>query len=145
MSVFWRNWMTGWCWAVGLFGLVLAGAGLDLTSGPVRVVFALLQGPEALVLNAQMRFSVALMGAVTIGWSITLMAVIKAAQQLGAAGRSTWVGVIVSVVSWYVIDSSLSIATGFGVNAISNTLFLAAFLLPMARSGVLRPTPAILS
>ncbi|WP_421737171.1 hypothetical protein [Caulobacter sp.] len=142
MSVFWRNWMTGWCWAVGVFGVVLAGAGLDVTSGPVRLVFALLQGPEALVLNAQMRFSVALMGAVTIGWSITLMAAIKAAQQLGAAGRSTWVGVIVSVVSWYVIDSSLSIATGFGVNAISNTLFLAAFLLPMARSGVLRSTPA---
>lgn len=142
MSGFWRNWMTVWCWAVGVFGVVLAGAGLEATSGPSRLVFALLQGPEALVLNAQMRFSVALMGAVTLGWSLTLMTTIKAALKLGEAGRSTWIGLIVSVLTWFVIDSSLSIATGFGLNAVSNAILLAGFLLPLFQSGVLRASPA---
>lgn len=78
------------------------------------------------------------MGAVTLGWGRTLMTTIQAAHQLGAAGRSTSVGLIVSVLAWFVIDSSLSVATGFGLNAVSNSILLAGFLLPIVRSGVLR-------
>jgi len=45
---------------------------------------------------------------------------------------------VTASVSWYVIDSILSITTGFGLNAAPNTVFMAAFLLPVIRSGVLR-------
>ncbi|WP_340646418.1 hypothetical protein [Phenylobacterium sp.] len=140
MSAFWRNWLTVWGWAVALFGLVLAGAGLEATDGPTRLLFGLLKGPEDLVLDPPMRFAIALMGAVTLGWAITLLVTFDAAHKLGAQGGATWRGVMISAAAWYVIDSGLSIATGFGLNAVPNTLLLAGLLLPLLASGVLRKT-----
>lgn len=138
MSDFWRHWLTVWCWAVGLFGVILAGGALDLTSGPTRAMFTFLNGPGELDLNPYLRFSLAVLGAVTIGWSLTLFAAIRAAIQLGKLGKPIWIWVTAATVSWFVIDSSLSIATGFGLNAVPNTGFLAAYLLPVIRSGVLK-------
>jgi hypothetical protein len=40
-------------------------------------------------------------------------------------------------VGWCVIDSILSIATGFWLNTVANAIYTAAFLLPVIRSGVL--------
>ncbi len=138
MSDFWRNWMLGWCWVVGLSGIILAGSGLEATSGPIRGFFGFLNGPGELELDAHMRFSLAVLGAVTIGWSLTLMAAIRAANQLDKQhGKPIWRLVAASVVSWYVIDGILSFVTGFGLNVLSNTVFLAVFLLPLIRSGVL--------
>ena len=139
MPGFWRNWLTGWCWAVGLFGVVLAGAAFEATSGPTRLLFGLLKGPAPLDLDAQMRFGLAVLGAVTFGWSLTLMAAIQAAHQLDDQAQPVWRLVTVSAVAWYGVDSALSIATGYGLNAIPNTVFLLAFLVPVIRGGVLRP------
>jgi hypothetical protein len=138
MTGFWRTWMTAWCWAVAGFGLVLTGAAFEATSGPVRLLFAVLHGPESLDLSAQMRFSEAVLGAVTLGWSVTLMAAIHAANLLGERGRPIWGMIAASVVGWWAIDGALSVATGYPLNALPNTVFLAAFLLPILRSGVLR-------
>lgn len=132
-------WMTGWCGAVGLFGIILAGGGFEVTSGPVRILFDFLNAPGKLELNPYMRFSLAILGAVTIGWSLTLMAVIQAANQLEKrVSKSIWIGISASIVIWYVMDSSLSIATGFWLNVVSNTIIGATFLIPVIRSGVLR-------
>jgi hypothetical protein len=132
-------WMTGWCGAVGLFGVLLVGGGFEVTSGPVRVLFDVLNGPGELDLNPYLRFSLAILGAVTIGWSLTLMAVIQAADQFEKrVSQSIWIKMTASIVVWYVIDSILSVATGFWLNAVSNTIFSAAFLIPVIRSGVLR-------
>ena len=138
MAAFWRNWLTVWAWAVALFGLALAGAGLEAAEGPTRLLFGVLNGPEPLVLNAQMRFAMALMGAVTCGWALTLLVTFDAAHKLGAQAGPTWRGVIASAGAWYVIDSGLSIATDFGLNAVSNTALLAGLLVPLLASGVLR-------
>lgn len=138
MSRFWRNWLTVWGWAVVLFGLVLAGAGFEATSGPTRLLFDVLNGPEDLILSAQMRFAVGLMGAVTLGWALTLLVTFDAAHRLGAAGGPAWRGVLASAVVWYVIDSGISVVTGFGLNAVSNTLLMAGLLTPLMASGVLR-------
>ena len=132
-------WMTGSCGAVGLFGIILVGGGFEVTSGPVRILFDVLNGPGELDLNPYLRFSLAILGAVTIGWSLTLMVVIQATNQLEKrVSKSIWIGVSASVVIWYAIDSILSIATGFWLNAVSNTIFTATFLIPVIRSGVLR-------
>ena len=138
MSGFWRRWLTVWCWGVVLFGAVLAGAAFEASSGPVRVLFAVLGGLQNLELDGPQRFTIAIMGAVTLGWGLTLAVVVQAAHRLGAEARATWVGVTLSVLTWYVIDSVLSVATGFSMNAASNTVLLAGYLAPVLVSGVLR-------
>ncbi|WP_407355686.1 hypothetical protein [Methanolobus sp. WCC5] len=139
MNKFWQNWLAVWCAAIGLFGVVLAGGALDATSGLVKINFALLNGPGVFELDAPMRFSLAVMGSVTIGWSLAMFAALKAANQLDKrSGKSVWSLMTLSVGSWYVIDSLLSIATGFWLNIIPNTVFMAAFLLPVIKNGVLK-------
>lgn len=146
MSSLWQKWMTGWCGAVGLFGIILVGGGLEVTSAPVRILFDFLNGPGKLDLNPHMHFSLAVLGAVTIGWSLTLMAAIQAANQLEKrVSKPIWALITTSLVSWYVIDSILSIATGFWLNAVSNTIFIATFLIPITRSGVLRSFESVAS
>lgn len=131
-------WMTGWCVAIGVFGLMIAGGGFEVTSGPIRSLFDVLNGPGELDLNPHMRFSLAVLGAVTIGWSVTLMAAIQAATRLEKhLSQPIWALITAAIVTWYIIDSSLSIATGFWLNAVSNTIFSTAFLIPITRSGVL--------
>ncbi len=132
-------WMKGWCAAVGLFGMVLIGGGFEATSAPIRLFFDFLDGPGELDLNPHLRFTLAILGAVTIGWSLTLMMVMQATDRLEKpASKSIWMGLAASIAIWYVIDSSLSIATGFWHNAVSNTILSATFLIPVIRSGVLR-------
>ena len=138
MTGLWKTWMTVWCWAVVVFGLALAGAGLPATDGLTRVLFAILGDPASFHLDNQARFTIALMGAVTLGWALTMATAMRAAIALGDAGRPVWVGLTGSLLVWFVIDSSLSIATGFPLNAASNTVILVTYLLPLWRSGVLR-------
>lgn len=138
MSRFWRTWTIRWCWAIGLFGLILAASAFEATSGPTRLLFGLLNDRVALDLDAPMRFSLGILGAVTVGWSLTLLAAIHAAHLLGDRARPVWMLVTSSLVVWYVVDTALSVATGFGLNAIPNTIFAAAFLLPIVASGVLK-------
>lgn len=137
MSGFWRTWLNVWCATVALFGVVLAGGAAEPTSGPVRALLDLLNGPEPLVIEGPMRFCLAVLGAVTIGWSLTLFAAIDAAVRLGSAGRPVWTMILASGLVWYVIDSALSLATGFGLNLIPNTLFIAGLIVPLAACGVL--------
>ena len=132
-------WMTGWCGAIGLCGIILVGSVFEATSSPVRMLFDVLHPAEKLDLNSDMRFSLAILGAVTIGWSLTLLTVIQVANQLEkSANRSIWLGLTATILIWYAIDSILSIVTGFWLNAVSNTIFSATFLIPVIRSGVLR-------
>ncbi len=137
MSAFWERWLAGWCLAVAGFGAILVGAAYEATSAPTILVYRLLGGGE-LALHGPLRFSIALIGAVTLGWSLSLWAAIRGALMLGVRGRMIWRMLTVNVTCWYVIDSALSVVTGFPANVLPNTLFAAAFLLPVWRSGVLR-------
>jgi hypothetical protein len=133
MSAFWKSWLNGWCGAVMLFGLVLLTGAFEATSGPLGALYGLL-GPAVPDFDPALRFSVALLGAVTIGWGLTLYAAVDAAHKLGGP---MWRRLTVAVVAWYVIDSALSVATGFALNAVPNTLFLIGWLLPLRASGAL--------
>ena len=137
MSGFWRRWMAAWRLSVAGFGLVLSGAAFEATSGPVRMIFALVG--EALPAEMEpLRFSIALMGAVTLGWWLTLEAAFKAIDLLGDRATPVWRGVTVSVVGWYVIDGALSAATGYALNILPNTLLLVGYLIPVLAAGVMR-------
>ena len=138
MSGFWRNWFVVWCFAIGMFGVVLAGGAFEAISGPVRLVLAMLRGSSEALFDAPLRFSLALLGAVSIGWAVTLYFVIGAAIALGDRGRPLWNAISAGMVSWFVIDSSLSIATGFGLNAVSNLALATMYVVGLIGSGALK-------
>ncbi|WP_213269572.1 hypothetical protein [Hyphomonas sp.] len=132
--------MTLWCWAVILFGIILAAGGLPEADGAVGFLYGLLGnlGADGLRLDAPgLRFSVALMGAVTIGWGLTILFLLPA---IHAAGAPAWRGLTAALVIWYVIDGVLSVATGFALNILPNTALAIAYLVPVLASGALRAT-----
>lgn len=139
MTGFWKHWLTIWCWAVGLFGLVLALGAFEATAAPIAWFYGLVGGGAPPEFTPALRFATGLMGALTIGWALTLAAAIRAAQA-GATGL--WRGIGGAVLAWYVIDSALSVATGFALNAVSNTVLLIGLMLPLWRGGVLAARPA---
>jgi hypothetical protein len=137
MSAFWRTWLNAWAWVVIVFGLVLAGGGLDATDTAAEAAFAIVGGGAPLEWTPHLRFSVALMGAVTMGWGVTYLALFMAAHRLGADAAPVWRLAMIGMVAWFVIDSALSVATGFWMNAVSNTGLAIGYLVPVLASGAM--------
>jgi hypothetical protein len=139
MSSFWKNWLTVWAWGVVVFGAVLAAFAFAPTDGLARAVFTLFGNPVPDAPDNLHRFAVGLMGCVTVGWGLTFMAAHKAAFHLsGKAAASVWKSLLIAAVIWYVIDSWISVATGYAMNAVSNTLLIGLYLIALVKSGVLK-------
>ncbi len=139
MTGLWRIWMTLWCLSIGLFGIILTGGALEATSEPIRLLLSIIGGGIEPEFTPTLRFSFAIMGPITIGWCLTLLAAIRATDHLDhAAARSVWILITASALVWYLLDSALSVATGFAMNVIPNTLYIVTYLIPVLASGVLR-------
>lgn len=138
MSGFWRGWFVVWCLSIGAFGAVLSGGAFEATSGPVRFVLSNLRGPSEALFDPPLRFSLAVMGAISIGWAVTLFGVIGAAIDLGDKGRPLWNAISAGMVSWFVIDSTLSVATGFGLNVAPNLALAGMYVVGVLGSGALK-------
>lgn len=142
MTMFWQRWLTLWCVGVAVFGLVLFGVGWSAADGVARAVFILYGDPLPADPDRFLRFTTSLMGAVTFGWAATLYATFRAAWLLDAPRASTiWRLVTAGAAIWYVIDSAASIANGFALNAVSNTVVMIGYLVPVVASGALTATP----
>lgn len=139
MSGFWRGWFAIWCVSIGLFGAVLSGGAFEATSGPVRLVFDNLHGPGELTFSPVLRFSLGVMGAVSIGWAVMLYFVVRAAIDQGPGGRPLWNAISAGMASWFVIDCTLSIATGFGLNVVPNLALAGMYVAGLIGSGALKP------
>ena len=137
MSAFWRGWLNVWGWLVIVFGLVLAGGGLDATDGVAEMLLTVMGGGAAFEWTQPLRFTTALMGAVTMGWGLTFLAVFMAAHRLGDQAAPVWRLATLGAVVWFVVDSSLSVATGFWLNAVSNTGLMIGYLVPLLASGAM--------
>lgn len=138
MTRFWNNWLKVWCFCVVSFGLLLAAAAFPFLDGPTRWIYSLVDIGHAQPVSLEapgMRFNIALVGAVTFGFGMTVVGMIRAAR-LG--GAPVWRDLTLALGLWYIVDSSISILTGFGLNAVSNTGILITYLIPVLRSGVLR-------
>lgn len=139
MSRFWQSWFSTWAAVVVIFGLVLAGGAFAATDAPAKIAFTLFGNPLPADIDAHHRFAIGLMGAVTMGWGLTYFATFKALFELEPAKAAPiWRWVLFASLVWYVIDSAISIATGFWMNAVSNTALLVLLLIPLAKSGAMR-------
>ena len=135
---FWERALHIWCWLVAGFGLMFACGGLAATDAGAGLYFWLVSAGQldAASFNAAgLRSTVAVMGAVMFGWGWTMIALYRAV----GPDAGIWRGVSWSVLGWFVVDSSLSVATGLTGNAIANTLFLVMFLVPAVKLGFFRP------
>ncbi|MFN7056938.1 hypothetical protein [Hyphomonas sp.] len=130
--------MTLWCWSVVLFGVILMSGSFPATDGLVRWLYEVLGGlpPGSFDLEAAgLRFSVALMGAVTLGWGATILLLLPA---IHATGAPAWRGLTIALVIWYAVDGALSVATGFALNIVPNTVLATTYLVPLLASGALK-------
>lgn len=139
----WQAQMQTWCGAVMIFGLVLMGGAFEATSAGVYALFGILDGPGPMDWDPALRFSLALMGAVTLGWGATVLAMVRATGAMPqVAAAALWRGITAALLLWYVVDSGLSVATGFWRNALSNTVLIGWYLLLMRRSATTRAASA---
>jgi hypothetical protein len=139
MAKIWQNWFSAWAIGVVLFGALLAGGAFDATDGLLRMLLTLFGNPLPEIMDAHHRFGFGLMGAVSIGWGLTFWLLFKAINLLDApTAAPLWRKLTLFVLIWYVVDSYISIATGFWMNAVSNTLLIALYLVPLLKSGAMR-------
>lgn len=138
MTTFWYRWMIIWCWCVIGFGAVLALSIFEALSAPTMLLLDLVFWPidgEPAALSREAIFAVALAGALTMGLGAMILGLARD-ETLNGSPR-LWRHVTAAVLVWYVVDSAVSILGGAIVNAVSNTVLLVTFLLPVLGSGVL--------
>lgn len=136
MSGFWRSWLDVWCWLVVGFGAILALGAFPATDWPTRAFYDLVYWPldGRSGFAEDTRFTCGLLGAVTMGWGLTLKPLVGLGHELGAR---VWRPLTTAIIVWYVIDSAISVALGVPGNAVSNTVLTAGFLTPLLASGAL--------
>ena len=138
MTAFWKRWLNIWALVVAAFGLVLAGAGWPATDGGARLAMEIMGGSGAFAgFDTDLRFAVALMGAVTLGWGLTSFVLFQALFALEARAVPYWRMVLGFALTWYVVDSAASVANGYPLNALSNTVFIVLLAIPLVASGAL--------
>ncbi len=139
MSKYWQNWFSAWAIFVALFGLVLAGGAFAATDSLTAALFSLFGNPLPVDIDSHHRFAIGLMGAVTMGWGLTYYGAFKALFALDSATAAPiWRYLLSIALVWYVVDSVISIATGFWMNAVSNTIVMVLFLILLFKSGAMK-------
>ena len=121
--------LTLWCWSVIAFGAVFAASAIPALDMPTRLFYDLVSWPLDGVGGwaEPVRFTAALLGAVTMGWGLTALALVDvAARHQDLAARQALTR---SILIWYLIDSGISVILGVPGNAVSNTAIVGAYLL----------------
>jgi hypothetical protein len=133
----WSTWIVVWCWGVMAFGALLVTGAIPVVDGAARALFVLFSGDPAtadVFDHPAVRFGIGIQGALTLGWGLTMLALV----QTPSVSAREWRMLSLALMAWYVIDSAISVSTGFWLNAVSNTVLIVAFLIPVLASGVLR-------
>jgi len=114
------------------FGILIAAAAVPGLQGPTAVLLDLVylpvDGSPSTGGHAAQLLS-AISGGVLVGWGlmIWLLATTLYAKEPDLCRRI----ILTSIVSWFVVDSSMSIAAGAILNAFFNVGFLLVFALPV--------------
>jgi len=132
VSRLWWGWLLLATLGVALFGLAL----IILPEAMQRFFgWVLFSGQHAPIelsarANEYVIFIYGVLGAVMVGWCVTLLALLLGPFRRGE--RAGWDTLALSITTWYVIDSGWSLWSGFWENAALNTLFLLLFAIPLA-------------
>ena len=138
MTGLYRNWMNIWRAAMIAAGLIFVLAAFPATDIFVRLFYDLIYWP----LDGNSGFSdasrptIAILGAVFLAFAVLIQGVVKIAFDDPAS--PLWRVITMSVVVWWVVDSGVSVICGVPVNAVTNTILLVIFLVPILGSGVLK-------
>ena len=127
----WNNWLLFVAAAV-----IALGAFLVLAPSFARQGFSLLVYPSSQRIDSfdheQARYislAHAVIGAVMVGWGTTLLVVTRTLFASGA--KLGWNLIAISVVAWFVPDTSYSLPSGYWPNAVPNSLFFGLFALAL--------------
>ena len=128
---FWLTWLAAVTVGVIAFGLLLVVAPGVGRQGFSLLVFSSADrisefGSEA---ASYIELAHAVMGSVMIGWGMALLLVLR-----GPMRRDLLEGVkifAVSLLVWFIPDTTFSIASGFWQNAILNVVFAVLFAIPI--------------
>jgi hypothetical protein len=70
------------------------------------------------------------LGAVMVGWATALLMVVLG--PFARRSRLAWSTVAVSLAGWFLVDTSLSLASGHWPNAVLNVVLAVLFAVPLA-------------
>ena len=130
---FWSNWIIG----VSLIGIVFAVA--MLLPGTFQDTFAqwaydTVAGPG---LYAELttgdlavqRLLYGILGAVMVGWFVMIAWLAYIPFRRGE--RWAWLALDTSLLTWFVLDSTISVQSGMPQNVLFNLVFLVLFMIPL--------------
>lgn len=137
VSPFWRSWFYGWCFSMVGFAVIMAVGALEATDAPFRALMTLVNFGEPVPITPALRFVSGILGGVLLGWIVALTLTLRIAMAMGGAGRPLWLASTFGLAAWYLVDCTLSVATGFALNLVPNTLALGFYLIGLFGSGAL--------
>lgn len=130
-SRFWLSWL-----AVATVGLIAFGLLLVVAPGLARQGFSLLVfssadrisefGSEA---ASYIELAQAVMGSVMAGWGVALLLVLRGPMRRDLPEGLKIFGI--SLLVWFIPDTTFSIVSGFWQNALLNLVFAVLFLVPL--------------
>ena len=129
----WIRWMVVVAWLLVAMGVVMAVAGgasaMGVLNDRIDPAFwgdANVTGPAA----EYRAWVFAVLGGTMAGWAVTMIALIRHGIAQGL--RWAWNAIAVSLVVWFALDTGYSLAYGVWINALGNTVLLAALAVPLA-------------
>lgn len=76
-----------------------------------------------------LRLPFAVLGAVMFGWMVLLFAVVRGPLRRGEPWA--WNAVVLSLATWFALDTGMSFALGFPAHALFNVAFAVALAIPL--------------
>ena len=126
----WLRWLQIVIIGTALFGLAFIVAP-SLMEAFFNLLFFSDAAPRfAADANEYMKFAYGVLGAVMVGWMVSLWLVAKGAFRRGE--REGWLTLTASLLIWFVVDSAWSVSVGYWQNAALNTAMLILFAIPLA-------------
>ena len=132
-----RNSLFWWYWLLGSSaGMIMFGLGFILLPERMLDLFNWLlytNSPRASPFTSPavtyIVFAHRVLGAVMIGWGVCFLFIIGGFWK--HEGSLAWYTVAISILTWFIPDTTISIMGGFVGNAFLNGVFLVAFAIPL--------------